>query len=681
MMCLKLGVTLAVALCATAAAGRAQTWNDSATTALIARAAARRASVEDDTGLRDFEARAHGFVFFLGALGEGLAAPPRLIKADQLALEVYWKAPGRSKQRIVGWRDRRDLPTDIQYHRDHLGIVTNGFGNRIRIGEGDEVRDVPHPLAPGAGQWYEYAIVDSLTMQIPQRLVRVYEVSVRPKDPAGPRFVGTVYLDADAAELVRMRFQFTKSAYLDPSLEDITIVLDNGLWNGRYWLPRRQEIEIRRHTTWLDLPARGIIRGRWEIGEYRFNLGLSDQLFAGPEILAAPAETRGAYPWPEPLEAAIAETAGQGTLDLAGVRAAVRELVSTRVLSGLPAARPGAASVSDFLHVNRVEGVALGAGGVARLAGGALSVRGILSYGLSDHRVKARAALEHSAAWGATALEAGREVRDVGDEPLITPLFNSFSAQELGRDYGDYVLEDRVRLVVRRRAGGATVQAWGGIERSRSVSALATPVTGAFRPNPALGAGRYWVGRLSVVRRPWVLPPQPNVGFELHAEGGLGDTTGYARVRAAGSLEVPLGRAGLRLHGWAAWGSRELRPDRAVVWGGRGVEGCDTTVRCGGRYGGGGRVEWRVRVPFPELPLGAFVSTGGYLVVAPFARGAWVAGVVPGAPWSSSDGVRPTLGVAVEWLHQLVRLEAAVDPVRSKWALLVDLHRGLWAVL
>src|SRR3990170_1331048 len=142
----------AVSLAALGPAGLAgQTWNDSATTALIARAAARRASAEADTGLRDFEARAHGFVFFLGQLGEGLAAPPRLIKADQLALEVYWKAPGRSKQRIVGWRDRRDLPTDIQYHRDHLGIVTNGFGNRIRIGEGDEVRDVPHPLAPGAG--------------------------------------------------------------------------------------------------------------------------------------------------------------------------------------------------------------------------------------------------------------------------------------------------------------------------------------------------------------------------------------------------------------------------------------------------------------------------------------------------------------------------------------------------
>ncbi len=672
----------ALTLAALGPAGLAgQTWNDSATIAVIARAAARRASVEADTGLRDFEARAHGFVFFLGQLGEGLAAPPKLIKADQLALEVYWKAPGRSKQRIVGWRDRRDLPTDIQYHRDHLGIVTNGFGNRIRLGEGDEVRDVPHPLAPGGAQWYDYAIADSLTIEIPQRRVRVYEVWVRPKDPVAPRFVGTVYLDADEAELVRMRFQFTRSAYLDPSLEDITIVLDNGLWDGRYWLPRRQEIEIRRHTTWLDLPARGIIRGRWEIGDYRFNVGLADQLFAGPEIAAASAEARRAYSWPEPLDAAIAQTAGQGTLDLASVRAAVRQLASTRVLSGLPGARPGAASVSDFLHVNRVEGLAPGAGGVVRAAGGALAVRAWGSYGLSDERLKARAALERPTSWGGMALEAGREIRDVGDEPLITPLFNSFSAQELGRDYGDYVLEDRVRLVVRRQAGGATVAVSGGIERTQSVATLATPVTGTFRPNPSLGAGRYWVGRLSVARRPWVLPPQPNVGFELQAEGGLADTARYLRLRADGSIEVPLGGTAMRLHGWAAWGSRELRPDRAFVWGGRGVEGCDVTVRCGGRYGASGGVEWRVRVPFPELPLGSFVSTGGYVVLAPFARGAWVDGVVPVAPWAASDGVRPVVGLGIEWLHQLVRLELAVDPRRSKWALLVDLHRGLWSLL
>ena len=68
-------------------------------------------------------------------------------------------------------------------------------------------------------------------------------------------------------------------------------------------------------------------------------------------------------------------------------------------------------------------------------------------------------------------------------------------------------------------------------------------------------------------------------------------------------------------------------------------------------------------------------------VVAPWVRGAWLDGIAPGAPWAASGGLRPVTGLGIEWLHQLVRLEFVVDPKRSKWALLVDLHQGLWPLL
>ncbi len=642
---------------------------------------ARRARVQADSGLRNFAARAHGFVFFLGQLGEGLAEPPKLIKADQLALEVYWKAPGRSKQRIIGWRDRRDLPTDIQYHRDHLGIVMNGFGDRIRIGGGDEVRDVLHPLAPGATRFYDYALSDSLAIALPQRTVRVYEVLVRPKRPDLPGVVGALYLDADQAELVRMQFQFTKSAYRDPSLEDITVLLDNGLWDGRWWLPRHQEIEIRRRTTWLDVPARGIIRGRWEIGDYRFNVRLPDTLFTWPEIVAAPPAIRRTYPWPRSLDEAIAESAGQRTLDLQGVRAAVGRLVSERALSGLPALRPGAASFSDIAHVNRVEGLAVGLGGVWRVRGRGLELRAWGSYGTSDHRLKGRLGVRHEAGRAAVLLEAAREVRDVGDEPLIAPLLNSLAAQEWGRDYGDYVLRDRVGLRLRRPVGGAIVELGARWERTTSLATRAAPVTGSYRANPPLGAGPYWVARLAVVREPWAFPPAPEAGYALHAEAGVGDTSRYVRLRGDAHVELPLGATAVRLAGWAGWGSAALRPDRAFVWGGRGAEGCAATVRCGGRYGAGGGVEWRVRVPAPPLPLGAFVSTGSGLVLAPFVRGAWLDGPVPGAPWAPTGGWRTVAGAGVEWLHQLIRVEGAVDLRSGTFGLTADVHRALWPLL
>src|SRR3989440_8640219 len=186
---------LAIALALPAAAG-AQVWNADAALALARRAALRRGGAAADTSLHDYKAQAHGFLFFLGAFGEGLADPPRLVKADQLELEVYWRAPASSKQRVIGWRDQAQLPTDINYHRDHLGIIQNNFGAAIRLGEGDEVRDVPHPLSAGGLGLYDFALGRTTILMRPVPQVRAEALRVRPKSFDLPRIVGTLYLDA-----------------------------------------------------------------------------------------------------------------------------------------------------------------------------------------------------------------------------------------------------------------------------------------------------------------------------------------------------------------------------------------------------------------------------------------------------------------------------------------------------
>ena len=55
---------------------------------------------------------------------------------------------------------------------------------------------------------------------------------------------------------------------------DISVVLERALFDHRYWLPFRQEIEIRRRTAWLDFPFRTVIRGRWDIGDYELEAPL-----------------------------------------------------------------------------------------------------------------------------------------------------------------------------------------------------------------------------------------------------------------------------------------------------------------------------------------------------------------------------------------------------------------------
>ena len=379
----------------------AQEWNDPRSRALVEQATERRALQIADTLLVSYKSAAHGYLTFLAQVGEGFTEPPKIVKADELALEVYWRAPNLSKQLIAGRRDTLLLPTDINYHRDHLGIVQNNFPNIIRLGDGDEVRDVPHPLSADGLNQYDYAIRDSLQIRLGPRTLDVYEVRVRPKNDREPRAVGAVYIDRESGEVVRMAFSFTRAALRDKELEDVSVVLENGLIEGRFWLPRRQEIEIRRTGTWLDYPARGIIRGRWEICCYQVNIPINPALFTGPEIALAPRGT----PLPVPftgnvLDSLPPDVRAVTDADVAKVQEEARALVRGQALARTRSTSFSARSVSDFVRANRVEGLALGAGIAQRLGqGSSISARG--RYGLDDEKLKGRGGIAFRTATGA----------------------------------------------------------------------------------------------------------------------------------------------------------------------------------------------------------------------------------------------------------------------------------------
>jgi hypothetical protein len=662
----------------------AQEWGADAAEALVARGIAQRSVRQADTTLRDFRVRAHGFVFFLGQLAEGLREPPRLVKSDQLVLEVYWKAPDRSKQQIVGWRDRADLPTDIQYHRDHLGIVQNNFADRIRLGEGDEVRDVPHPLARDGPELYEYGLVDStLSIVLPDRTVRVYEVAVRPRDFSQPRIVGRLYFDVETADVVIFSFSFTRSAYLDDTLEDITIVLENGLWNERYWLPNRQEIEIRRRTQWLDLPARGIIRGRWEIQDYEFNVGLPDALFGGMEIVAAPRAIRDTFVWDEPLHAAIQSVAGPVmTVDLEEVRSQITESAGAAAMSGLASARLGVGSLSDIAHFNRVEGLTLGLGTILRSGGKATEAALWGGIGLSDERLKARFRLSQRVGAMTLQLRAAREMQDVSDERVISPLLNSILAQELGRDFGDYTLRHEAVAGIRRDFGvHGSVAFEAGVEHTKSVEIATNPATGTFRPNPALGVGMLGVGRITLERRSAVLAVRNGLNGALTVEGGIGEARRYARVRASGRFHAAVGPTRVVGRASAGWGSAALPAYRTFALGGRGTLVGEQFRRWGGRYVAHGSFEWQLPVPVPAIPLGSLANTGPEAIVAPFLAVGWAGGAVEGLPWQPSDGVRPVAGIAIEWFHRFFRVDLGVGLRDADVSVVVDVSQDLWDIL
>lgn len=661
-----------------------QQWGDPAARELVSRAIARREAAEADSGLVRWEAQARGTVLFLTQLG-GESPPPRLIKADELVVEVYWEAPGHGKQRILAWRDRAWLPTDISYHRDHLGIVTNDFGPLIRIGEGDEVRDVPHPLSSASAGQYEFALGSAVTIESAGRSVTVRAVRVRPRDLAAPAVVGTLYLDDDTAALVRFRFSFTPSAYLEAALEDITVVLENALIGGRHWLPWRQGIEIRRRAGVVDFPARGIIRGAWELADFRLGADVAPRATAGPAIDGLRAPGGPGDSWEGTIEDRVAGLAEVGTtLSAAALRDEIRAVANRRLRSPGPPARLAAGRVSDLIRVNRVEGLRVGLGLTLRprqRAGATASAWA--GYGASSRRLTGR--LDLMLPLGPRVEIRGgvsRVVEDLaGEMPLSVPL-NSLLAQEFGVDRGDWVEREAWHLSGAVGGDGSSLLTVRlALERWHSVGTIATPSRGAYRPNPHLGAERHGTMRIEWSRER-IARPGASGQLQAAVEGGIGPGE-YLRVEAEMARGVPLGAGEGRAQIAGGWSTGQVPPSRQFVTGGWGTLPGEPYRAYGGRWAVLGRLEYLFPVTVPELPLGSYAGTGGRWLVGPFVAAGSGGGGVPGADasWAASRGIRPVVGVAVEGFWGLIRAEVG-------WALRgggtggsVDLAKPWWGIL
>jgi hypothetical protein len=667
-----------------------QVWNDQRTLTLVTAATERRASQIADTTLVDYKATAHGYVTFLAQFGEGFPEPPKIVKADELGLEVYWRAPDLSKQRIMGRRDTLLLPTDINYHRDHLGIVQNNFRNIIRIGEGDEVRDVPHPLSPTGLQVYDFAIRDSLQIRLGDRVLDVYEVRVRPKDDRQPRTVGSVYIDRGSSDVVRMTFSFTRAALIDKDLEDVSVVLENALIEGRYWLPRRQEIEIRRTGSWLDYPARGIIRGRWEICCYEINQGIPAGYFAGPEIVAAPPSERAMKPYPfvgKVLDSLPPDVRAVTDADVKKVQDEARALVREQALQRSRSFALSARHLSDMVRFNRVEGLALGSGLIQRLGAG-FAAAGSGRYGFSDKEWKGRGALEYRTGAGSYLTLAGeRQYRDVSDEQETSLVRNSIAAQEFGSDYTD--LYDAQTLSLSGALSGLTWRPTFEVayERQQPLAVHARPASGTFEPTiPALGLHETRV--ILGIDHPTALTwgglemathlEVAGIRRESRADAFRGR---FLRPSLLLDLQKPFGTSRFVWHTVAAgtFGNDTLPAQHLVYFGGPTTGPGYEFHEFVGRGALSQRLEYRFLAPFVPIPLGRFGRTPASITLAPFATAVWVDRSASFKP--ARQGWYPAIGLGALTVFDVLRFDVARGLRGGRWTFSVDIGRDFWSVL
>lgn len=318
----------------------------------------RRASWTAAGELVDYQAHASGHIYFLYDLGRG--TDRHLVKADQLALDLFWHVPDQTRQLIVGQREKKSLPTNIRYHLDHLTVVMDNLGDRIRLGEGSEVRDALHPAAPGALNFYDYRLADSLTLVLPDRQLRVYRVEVRPQDADGPGLVGSLYLDQATADIVRMDFTFTAASYLDETLDYFNIRLENALWEGQYWLPYRQGIELRRGIKAVAFPAGGIIRAEFQISDYRFNTGVPLGFFRGPRVSALSASRLETFEFEAGLYDALDPAVAVTPPSMEEISQQATRIVTQSYLERVQGIRLAIPGLSSVLRFRRAEGLYAG---------------------------------------------------------------------------------------------------------------------------------------------------------------------------------------------------------------------------------------------------------------------------------------------------------------------------------
>jgi hypothetical protein len=678
-----------------------EAWGDSVARAHVQRAIARRGLQLADSTLIDYAATARGFLAFLGQLGED-GDPPRVVQSEELALRVSWWQPGRSAQQLVGRRDTSLMPMNVGYYRDRYGVVLDNLPDRIRLGDGYDVADVPHPLAAGADTLYEYQSGEPFSMRLPDRMVVVDEVRFRPLDVTAPRAVGSVFLDRETGAVVRLSLTFTRAAILDKRIETLVVTLENTLVRGRWWLPRRQEVEVVRRSTWLDIPARGIVRGHWDVANYDVNEGLAPGTQFLPTWSSVSRDSLRGYAFdgdvidvlPPDMRVARDEDVRDAQLR---AEAAVRAAALARPVT-LAAAGKG---ISDAIRHTRTEGLAFGFGLAHRWAN-ALTLSARARFGVDDGQPKGRLALDRRPPLGgAPVLElfAERQYRDLGvrERAGVT---NSLGSLFFGSDYTTQV-DLRAIGLGWRPAGSTRWSVRAAWEREAPLRVVAEPIGGRFAPTlPAFALDGL---RLDVAHTARFGDANTRRGvMTLRAIGTAAEGRGAARVTNA---VVPrpgdnVSPRALRLEGdarveWPLAGGRALvatvlggitMGDLVPQWlqfAGGPVSGPGYAFHAfAGRAIASPRLELRVPVPFPSVPLGSFGRSPARAQLVPFTQAVLLGGASPDPRVSRyTDGVYPAVGLGALLFYDMLRIDVARGVPRGEWRFAIDVDRAFWSIL
>jgi hypothetical protein len=672
-----------------------EAWDSPRAVELIEQARERRQEPLLDEMLRNYRADVAGHIYFFVDSPE--QADPILLRADQVALDLYWAYPNRVKQVIRGMRHEEQFPIrDFHYYLDRYTVIHDGFGDEIRVGEGRDVRNVPHPLAPGAETVYQYRLIDSTTIRLPGAPdpIRVYEVQVRPRSYDDPAIVGSLFIERARGDLVRLSFTFTRAAYLDPRNERVEVMLENALWEGRYWLPREQRLLVRRELPQFDFGVGTIIRAALRVTDYDLNIDLPRQFFVGPEVvIVAERERLAEYEFETGLYEgfeAVGLAPGQqpGTLGEVDIDRIAGRILREQYLRGVPPVRLYMPSASHILRYGRTEGLVTGGGASFQLGPSRLGVYGGYAWGSSD----ALAEITLRPVGPGTGVRALGDAylnrpSDVGLRPAAAGVISTASAG-FGTDYRDVYPASGVTAGL--QLGGGTpgtlrLAITGEVHGEPGQAETTSPLGGddGFRPVIPAEDGRRLFLTADYERR---MPMGPlAVTVRPAAEAGLArfdESGGFARVRLGVDAVWRAGTrdAGVDLRATAAAGLGVTPPQHLWYLGGRNtLPGHPFHQYVGDRAAVLDVTAWRDVVPrFVRVRALAAVGWAGLDGAPPTPP--WVPGLAEWEP-GPTDGIRASVGAGVGLVHGILRLDYAVRTDTGDGAFILSVDPRFWRFL
>ena len=595
---------------------------------------AREARVQQDSTLVSYDAMAH-LRLSIG-MGAGRIARQRVLFRMENASRVRWHRdigvrlevkglrgvyPGVSRD-AANMKMRSNIPEMmlLPYYPGQEALLI-GWGSADA--EVDET-EVVHPLAAGAEAYYTYESGE--IAQLTGRdgsVIRLRELQVRPRRVGWNLIVGSLWLDVDRGQLVRAAYrpaepldiwaQIAADPSNDPGLPSAvrrllsplraqvsTVVVEYGLHEGRFWLPRLQSIEGHAQATFMRVAFRSEQMFRYAaVNALSLDSMPPIVRSASGQTIGAPCDTGSTYITVETLprarfpvlesvpcdhEALANSPELSGSIYSAGEdefdEGAQNELIAKALgLDAQPVWAPQAPVVEYGLHLtrfNRIEGLSLGARATQQLGAGFVA-DGTLRLGIADREPNAelgiaRTNLTHT-------LRIGVYNRLVAADDWGNPLSfgSSMSALLWGRDDGFYYRASGMDLTGVRDGGAHLTwrfflerQRTATVENSFSFAKLARDIE--FQPNIVSQHGVWGGGSLRATRTLGLDPRGWRALGDLRLEAAGGDAThGRAAMdltlsRALGPTTSGAPLAALTLSSGSSAG--DLPPQRRWILGG-----------------------------------------------------------------------------------------------------------------